>query len=53
MVNFTFRQAVVVSHKSTSSQFGIENPAQTGNTGHTETYPGENLVYDTTTDHRG
>lgn len=35
------------SGKPYSSQFGIENPAQTGNTGHTETYPGENLVYDT------
>lgn len=29
------------------SQFGIEIPAQTGNTGHADTYPGENPVCDT------
>lgn len=46
-MNFTFRQAVVVSHIKHFESVWYRNTAQTGNTGHIETYPGENLVYDT------
>lgn len=40
---FYFSTSILI----TLSQFGIEIPAQTGNTGHADTYPGENPVCDT------